>query len=108
MKLTVYGAESVCSSCVQAPPARATAEWLSAAIGRKYGDGVTVRYVDIYEPKTEEDRLYCTKVAANEFFYPLVVAGGRVLGEGVVTLKPIFQFLEQHGFQAVRSDERSG
>ncbi|RYL95665.1 DUF1462 family protein [Sporolactobacillus sp. THM7-4] len=103
MEMTVYGAEAVCASCVQAPPSRATAEWLHAAIQRKYGNGVTVRYVDVDQPVTADDHIYCSKIAADEVYYPLVVAEGHILGEGFITLKPIFHFLEQAGFIDVRS-----
>lgn len=101
MELTVYGAESVCASCTQTPPSKSTAEWLEAALMRKYGNQVTVRYVDLHEPQTVEDRLYCEKIEADEYFYPLVVSQDVVLGEGFISLNPVFHFLEDHGFQDI-------
>ncbi|GGL53162.1 DUF1462 family protein [Sporolactobacillus putidus] len=101
MELTVYGAEAACTSCIQAPSSRATAEWLEAAVTRKYGNKVTVRYVDLENPETERDRLYCDKVSADEYFYPLVVSGDTVLGDGFISLKPVFHFLDEHGFEDV-------
>lgn len=99
MKMTVYGAEAICASCAQAPSSIETAEWLRAAIGRKFGEEIRVRYIDIDHPETETDRLFCGKIAHDEYFYPLVVACGTVIGEGIPSLKSIFRFLEQHGFK---------
>jgi disulfide oxidoreductase YuzD len=97
VELTVYGAEAVCASCVQAPPSKTTAEWLDAALSRKFGEKVLVRYIDIYQPETEKDRVYCTKILADDFFYPLVVHEDEVLGEGFIALKPIVQFCIRSG-----------
>lgn len=99
MELTVYGADLICAGCAQAPPARATAEWLDAAIARKYGRTVRVRYVDLHHPVTADDRMYCKKILLDDYFYPLVVADGEVLGEGSVSLKSVFGFLERSGVQ---------
>ncbi|MCO7176035.1 DUF1462 family protein [Sporolactobacillus kofuensis] len=97
LELTVYGAEAQCASCVQAPPAKATAEWLEAALKRKFDEKITVRYVDIYEPETDADRLYSKKILTDEYFYPLVVAGNEVLGEGFISLKPVVQYCSHLG-----------
>lgn len=99
MEMTIYGAEAVCASCAQAPSSTETAEWLRAAIGRKFGEGINIRYIDIDHPETGTDRLFCEKIVRDEYFYPLVVACGTVLGEGIPNLKPIIRFLEQHGFK---------
>ncbi|WP_240697243.1 DUF1462 family protein [Sporolactobacillus sp. THM19-2] len=93
--MTVYGADAVCASCAQVPPAKATAEWLEAALTRKYGDRITVRYVDINQPKTGQDRLFCDKIKADEYFYPLLVAGETILGEGFISLRPVQQYIER-------------
>ncbi|MCO7127321.1 YuzD family protein [Sporolactobacillus shoreicorticis] len=103
MELTVYGAEAVCASCVQAPSAKATAEWLAAALSRKFDGTISVRYIDVYKPETEEDQIYCTKILADDYFYPLVVACGKVLGEGFVTLKPIVDYLIENGMHLERT-----
>ncbi|MCQ2009384.1 YuzD family protein [Sporolactobacillus sp. STSJ-5] len=97
MELTVYGAEAVCASCVQAPPAKATAEWLEAALSRKFDGTISVRYIDLNKPETAEDRAYCAKILDDDYFYPLVVSQGKVLGEGFITLKPIVHYLIEHG-----------
>jgi Uncharacterized protein conserved in bacteria len=100
MELTVYGAEVVCASCVQAPPSKATAEWLDAALSREFGNQVIVRYVDIFTPETEQDRLFCERINADEFFFPLVVSGDRALGEGFISLGPIEKFLHDQGMNS--------
>lgn len=97
MELTVYGTQAICASCTQAPPSKATAEWLEAALSRKYGKQIVVRYVDLYRPETERDRRFCTRILAEEFFYPLLVAGEDVLAEGLISLKPVRLYLEKHG-----------
>lgn len=106
MELTVYGTEALCASCIQAPSSRSTAEWLEAAVTRKYGNPVTVRYVDLEHPITESDRLYCEKIVADEYFYPLVVSDQVVLGDGFISLKPIFRFLDNHGFKDINESRR--
>ncbi|MCL1631107.1 YuzD family protein [Sporolactobacillus sp. CPB3-1] len=95
MELTVYGAETVCASCVQAPPAKSTAEWLRAALTRKFNEQVSVRYIDVHHPETEADQVYCDKILTDEYFYPLVVACDKVLAEGFVALKPIVKYLHE-------------
>ncbi|WP_010631371.1 DUF1462 family protein [Sporolactobacillus vineae] len=101
MELTVYGAEVICASCVQAPSSRATAEWLDAALSREFGGQVTIRYVSILSPETEQDRVYCERIHADEFFFPLVVSGDTVLGEGFISLGPIVKFLHEQGIESI-------
>jgi disulfide oxidoreductase YuzD len=104
LELTVYGAEAVCASCVQAPPAKTTAEWLQAALARKFDGMITVRYIDIYKPETEKDQQYCDKIIADDYFYPLVVSGDQILGEGFISLKPIAQFCISKGIRPLEGD----
>lgn len=94
MEILVYGAEGLCSSCVQMPPAKDTAEWLQAALSRQYGDRIIVRYVDIEGPLTPGDKKWAEGILAGEFFYPLVVSRGQVIGEGNPKLKEIAQYIE--------------
>lgn len=100
MELTVYGAEVICASCVQAPSSKATAEWLDAALSREFGNQVMVRYVDISTPETEQDRLFCDRINSDEFFFPLVVSGERILGEGFISLVPIKKYLYEQGISS--------
>lgn len=99
MELTVYGADVICASCVQAPSSKATAEWLDAALSREFGGQVTIRYVSILNPETEADRMFCNRINAEEFFFPLVVSGDEVLGEGFISLGPIEKFLCEQGIE---------
>ncbi|WP_100487415.1 DUF1462 family protein [Sporolactobacillus pectinivorans] len=103
MDLTVYGAEAVCASCAQAPPSKATAEWLEAALVRKFGKPLPVRYVDIFQPETEKDRYFCEKIKSDDYFFPLLVSGSEVLGEGFISLKPVLLFLEKNGLTVSES-----
>lgn len=102
MKLTVYGADSPCQSCLHAPTSKETMEWLSAALKRKFPTKeIDIRYIDIEEPETDEDLYFTKKIKNEEYFYPLVVAKGQVIGEGDPRLKPIVHFLETEGLQSV-------
>ncbi|WP_047150509.1 YuzD family protein [Aneurinibacillus tyrosinisolvens] len=94
MEILVFGAEQICASCVNLPSAKDTAEWLQAALNRKYGDGISVRYVDIYQPLEGVEADFAARIQADEFWYPLVVLEGRVIGEGNPKLKEIQQAID--------------
>ncbi|WP_077624953.1 YuzD family protein [Sediminibacillus massiliensis] len=97
--LTVYGAEQICASCVGAPGSKDTFEWLQAAISRKYGrEGITYKYVDIFNPPEDpNDQELARRIVDDEFFYPLILVNGEVVGEGNPRLKTIYQALEKQG-----------
>ena len=40
------------------------------------------------------------QVLNDEFFYPLVMIDGEMIGEGYIQLKPVFAELEKHGYVA--------
>ncbi|MFT8319123.1 MAG: DUF1462 family protein [Sporolactobacillus sp.] len=102
MILTLYGAESICASCVQAPSSKSTAEWLQAALSRKFGQAADIRYIDLEHPETEQDRLFCKRIKADEFFYPLLVSGDAVIGEGYIVLKTVVKYLKEQGLEDSR------
>ncbi|KGX86711.1 YuzD family protein [Pontibacillus litoralis] len=97
--LTVYGAKTKCASCVNAPGAYDTYEWLQAAINRKYETHeIQYVYVDIEQRQTDkEHQHFIEKIEQEEYFYPLVVLNGEVIGEGNPRLKVIYQKLESSG-----------
>jgi disulfide oxidoreductase YuzD len=95
--LHVYGAEQLCPSCIGLPSSKETASWLEAALGRRYGKQVEVKYVDIFEPETEEEALFSKKVIEEDLWYPVVVLDGEILAEGNPKLKTIYAKLEQQG-----------
>jgi disulfide oxidoreductase YuzD len=101
MVIRVFGAEQLCASCVNLPSAKDTSEWLQSALDRKYGPGIQVRYVDIYSELEGEDADYARRIQADEFWYPLVVLNGEVVGEGNPKLKEIQQALEKTGMRAI-------
>ncbi|UOR11826.1 YuzD family protein [Halobacillus amylolyticus] len=103
VKLTVYGAEERCASCVNAPGSKETFEWLEAAIDRKYGKGqVEYSYVDIHtEHCSERGQKYVKQILADELFYPLVVINGEIAAEGIPRLKSVCSVLEQHGLKGL-------
>jgi disulfide oxidoreductase YuzD len=104
VEITVYGAEQICASCVNLPSSKETYEWLQAAISRKYGnENITYNYIDIFSPPAnEEHQLFAQRVVNDEFFYPVVLVNGEVVGEGNIKLKMIFQKLEEFGFDSIR------
>ncbi|WP_088006530.1 YuzD family protein [Indiicoccus explosivorum] len=101
ISIEVYGAETVCASCVNAPSSIDTYEWLQAAIARKYpNQPFSIEYIDIEKPQQEERKQEIIRqILDDEFFYPLVLIENEVAGEGYVRLKPVCQELEKHGFQ---------
>lgn len=93
--ITVYGAEEKCASCVHLPSSIDTKEWLEAAIGRKYPEKqFEFKYVDIHEPKTDEDKVFSERVIEEDLFYPVVVIKGEIVAEGNPSLKDLYQKIE--------------
>lgn len=97
IEVRVYGAETVCPSCVNFPSSLETSTWLEAVLGRKYGEQVRVRYIDIYQPEGEEERLFSHRVVEEDLWYPIVVIDGEVVGEGNPRLKAIQKKLAEMG-----------
>ncbi len=99
--VTVYGAEQRCASCVNAPGSKETYEWLEAAISRKYDSStLQFQYIDIFSsPEEEEHQFFTQKILDDEYFYPLVVVNGEVVGEGNPRLKAVYKALESEGVQ---------
>src|SRR5699024_385854 len=102
IKITVYGREQICASCVGAPGSKDTYEWLQAAIGRKYSnDGIEYSYIDIDQPaSTKVDEEFITKIFEEDMFYPIVFVNNELVAEGIPRLKTIYQELEKHGVTA--------
>lgn len=101
IEVTVYGTEELCASCVNLPSAKETAEWLKAALGRKYGDGACfVRYCDFQQAATEVDRYWAKRIVEEDLWYPLVVISGEIVGEGNPRLKDVYRKLEELGLCA--------
>jgi disulfide oxidoreductase YuzD len=110
VEIKVYGTEQLCASCVNLPSAKETAEWLQAAVGRKYGnDNVRITYSDFQQPETEEDKSWAKRILEEDLWYPLVVISGEIVGEGNPKLKSVYEKLESMGLQPlaapVDSDE---
>jgi disulfide oxidoreductase YuzD len=99
----IYGADIICASCVNAPSSKDTYEWLDAAIRRKYPEHpFSIEYIDIEKPIEDERKAnIAQRVLDDEFFYPLVMIEGEVIGEGYIQLKPVFSELEKHGFKKI-------
>jgi len=96
LKITIYGREQICASCVGAPGSKDTYEWLQAAIGRKYGnEQFQYEYVDMDEAQTEEKhRSMIHQMEEEDFLYPLVLLNDDIIAEGIPHLKKIYQAIE--------------
>ncbi|MBH8598923.1 MULTISPECIES: YuzD family protein [unclassified Thermoactinomyces] len=97
IEVLVYGAKELCASCVNLPSSRETATWLRAALGRKYGEQVSVRYIDIFNPQTEEEAAFSRKVIDEDLWYPVVVIAEQIVAEGNPKLKEIVRIIEERG-----------
>ncbi|HWK23547.1 MAG TPA: YuzD family protein [Ureibacillus sp.] len=99
--IEVFGMDIICASCVNAPSSKDTYEWLQAAISRKYPKNkFSIRYIDIEKPlDNERDKEWAERIHNDEFFYPLVLINGEMIGEGYIQIQPIFSTLEKLGFQ---------
>lgn len=104
IEILVYGAEEVCSSCVKLPSSKETASWLEAALLRKYGEQVKVRYVNIFAPDKEEDQTFSQRVIEEDLWYPVVVIQDQIIAEGNPKLKALYQHIERLGVKPLESD----
>ncbi|WP_227937474.1 YuzD family protein [Alkalihalobacillus deserti] len=97
IKVTVYGAEVKCASCIHLPSAKETMEWLEAAITRKFPEtSFEFTYIDIEHPGIDETHIkFSDAIKDDEYFYPLVVLEDEVVAEGNPNLKSIFEKIEQ-------------
>ncbi|GAA0430889.1 MAG: YuzD family protein [Bacillota bacterium] len=98
IKITVYGAEQICASCVGAPGSRDTYEWLQAAIGRKYiDDHLKYEYIDIDQPpNVEKHQAFIEKIVRDDLFYPIVMINDEMVAEGIPRLKTVYHALDKH------------
>ncbi|MBL3648295.1 YuzD family protein [Bacillus vallismortis] len=98
--LSVYGAETICASCVNMPTAKDTYEWLEAALKRKYpNQPFAMQYIDIYEPPdNKQEKELAEKIRNDEYFYPLVLVEDKIVGEGNPTLKDVYKEMEKYGY----------
>ena len=100
--VTVYGTETICPSCVGAPSSKETYEWLEAAIGRKFPkQPFKMDYVDInLEQQDEKKAAFVNRVVEEDLFYPVVLIGDEIVGEGNPRLKTVFAEFEKYGYKA--------
>jgi disulfide oxidoreductase YuzD len=102
VEIVLYGAETLCPSCVNLPSSRETFEWLEAAIARKFpNQSFKMTYVDIFQPSGDPEKIaFAERVIEEELFYPVVVIKDKIVGEGNPRLKTIFAELEKCGLKA--------
>lgn len=96
VKITVYGAEQICPSCVGAPGSKETYEWLQAAISRKYNhSNIVYEYIDINtKHENETHQSFIERIFEEDLFYPIIFVNEDLVAEGIPTLKPIYKKIE--------------
>lgn len=97
VKITVYGAEQICPSCVGAPDSLETYEWLQAAITRKYNNpNIVYEYVDIdgnHEEGVHQN--FIQRIFDEDLFYPIIFVNEELVAEGIPRIKPIYEKIEE-------------
>lgn len=103
VEVQVFGAEVICTSCVNMPSAQDTASWLESAMARKFvGQPFSVSYIDVYKtPQSDEVEFFAKKVREDVLFYPLVVINGKIVGEGNIQLKKVVSAMVELGYHEV-------
>lgn len=102
LDILVYGAKERCSSCINAPSSMETASWLEAALSRVYDQQLfNVRYIDIFNPQTQQERDFSNRVLEEDLWYPVVVIKDKVITEGNPDLKVIYRELDQLGIRKI-------
>ncbi|SFD50526.1 Disulfide oxidoreductase YuzD [Bacillus sp. OV194] len=100
--IKVFGGEQKCASCVNLPTSKETAEWLEAAISRKFPEQLfSIEYVDIFSPTEGENQKFALQILEEDLFYPVVVINNKIVAEGNPRLKDIYEIMEQHGYRDV-------
>jgi disulfide oxidoreductase YuzD len=95
VKISVYGAEVKCASCVNLPSAKETFEWIEAAVNRKYPDNdFEYIYVDLHSPTNEEEKTMAEHIVEEDLFYPIVVINNEIVAEGNPKLSDIYRKLD--------------
>ncbi|KSU83403.1 disulfide oxidoreductase [Fictibacillus enclensis] len=98
--IKVFGGEQKCASCVNLPSSKETAEWLEAAISRKYPDQLfTIEYIDIFSSVEGENQKFAHQIVEEELFYPVVVINDEIVAEGNPRLKDIYAIMELNGYK---------
>ncbi|WNC13955.1 YuzD family protein [Brevibacillus brevis] len=104
VEIKVFGTEQLCASCVNLSSAKETADWLQAALSRKYGsDSIRITYSDFQQPQTDDDKNWAMRIVEEDLWYPLVVISGEIVGEGNPKLKDICRKLESEGLKPLAS-----
>src|SRR5699024_12392225 len=108
VKLTVYGAEQICASCVGAPGSKDTYEWLQAAIGRKYiDDPIQYEYIDMNNPpNVEKHQKFVERMIEDDLFYTLVIVNDEIDAVGISLLISILHVLVKHGIVLLAYNEK--
>src|SRR5699024_8672970 len=98
--VVVYGAGVVCASCVNAPTARNTFDWLQALLKRKYLDTqFDFTYIDMEkdtENLTNHDQEDTVRNQDDELFFYLVTVNDEYVYDGYIQLRDITQFMDAH------------
>lgn len=101
LEICVYGAEQLCPSCIHAPSSRETATWLEAALTRKFGSKVRIRYIDLEKPESPEEITFSKKVMEEDLWYPVIVINNEIVAEGVPKLKDVISAIERQGISQI-------
>ncbi|WP_270179881.1 DUF1462 family protein [Alkalihalobacillus sp. CinArs1] len=95
-EVLVYGAGERCASCVNLPSSEETADWLQAALSRKYPErDILVRYIDIFGELEGAEAAFASKVIEEDLFYPVVVYQHQIVSEGNPRLKDLYAVLDK-------------
>jgi disulfide oxidoreductase YuzD len=103
VEIIVFGAEQLCPSCVNLPSSKETYEWLEAAVSRRFpNQPFLISYVDILNPPNNQVKQeFAKRVVSEGMFYPVVLIGDTIVGEGNPRLKTIFAEMEKYGYEAM-------
>lgn len=104
VSVVVYGAEIICASCVNAPTARNTYDWLQPLLQRKFPDiDFEFTYIDFQndtENLSDHDQQFIERIQDDELFYPLVTMNDEYVADGYIQTKQITKFVDEHFNQA--------
>ncbi|MCS4486826.1 YuzD family protein [Staphylococcus americanisciuri] len=97
VSVIVYGAETVCASCVNAPSARNTFDWLQTLLPKKYPElDFSFTYIDIINDVdclTDHDEQFIEQIRNDELFYPLITMNDAYVADGYIQLKPLKRYI---------------
>lgn len=72
-------------------------ETLSKEVGKRYGEQVSVVYIDMDDVIPDDVEAMADVIAAQDKWLPVIALGDEIIGEGVLRLPDVWKAVQKHG-----------